>query len=174
MTLKQKALKFATAAHRSVNHKRKYTGEDYIVHPIEVASIVESVGGSEEMIAAALLHDTVEDTPTTLEDILREFGPKVRDLVENLTDVSKKEDGNRTVRKKLDLAHTATAHPDAKTIKLADLLSNTVSIVKHDPGFAWVYLREKKAMLEILKEGNKTLYDRATELLEKSLKELKK
>ena len=62
MELISKALKFSTAAHAAVGQKRKYTGEDYIVHPIAVSEIVAAFGGSKEMVAAALLHDTLEDT----------------------------------------------------------------------------------------------------------------
>ena len=139
---------FAARAHSAIKHKRKYTGDDYIVHPREVAAIVASVPHTPEMLAAALLHDTVEDTGVSIETIRAEFGPIVADLVADLTDISTPELGNRAVRKALDLTHTAHASPSAKTIKLADLLSNTVSIVAHDPGFARVYLKEKAALLK--------------------------
>ena len=82
MTLVEKALQFASEAHGSIGQKRKYTGEDYIVHPIEVMEIVKSVPHTQEMLAAALLHDTVEDTPATFEDIEREFGHEVCILVQ--------------------------------------------------------------------------------------------
>jgi (p)ppGpp synthase/HD superfamily hydrolase len=85
---------FAAAAHGAIGQKRKYTGEDYIVHPIAVAEIVRSVPHTEVMIAAALLHDVVEDTPVTLEE---RFGCEVRELVDWLTD--KPEKGNRKERK---------------------------------------------------------------------------
>ena len=86
-------------------------------------------------------------------------------LVRDLTDVSKPEDGNRAVRKEIDRQHTAQASPQAKTIKLADLISNTVSIVEHDPKFARIYLKEKALLLEVLTEGDPTLYAMATKLL---------
>jgi (p)ppGpp synthase/HD superfamily hydrolase len=165
---------FAAAAHGAIKHKRKYTGDDYIVHPREVAAIVATVPHTAEMLAAALLHDTVEDTGVTIETIRAEFGPIVADLVADLTDVSTPDLGNRAVRKSIDLAHTATASPSAKTIKLADLLSNTASIVEHDPGFARVYLKEKTALLKVLTEGDATLLARATDTLSKSLDKLVK
>ena len=65
------------------------------------------------------------------------------ELVDDLTDVSKPQDGNRATRKELDRQHTAKASPDAKTIKLADLISNSRSIMKDDPNFAKVYMKEK-------------------------------
>ena len=150
------ALCFAKEAHEG--QVRKYTGEPYIVHPIEVAQIVRSVTTNTQMIAAALLHDVVEDTYVTNEVILAFFGHTVAELVQMLTDVSKLEDGNRRVRKELDRQHIAAASPAAKTIKLADLISNTANIVKHDEHFAKVYMREKKALLEVLTEGDPQLY----------------
>lgn len=124
------------------------------------------------MLAAALLHDTVEDTRVTTADIAREFGVEVAELVAWLTDVSRKEDGNRAVRKGLYLEHIARAPVHAKTIKLADLISNIQSIVPHDPKFARVYLREKAAMLEVLKDGDSTLWERANQLLQDGLRTL--
>ena len=157
----KKALKFATDAHGSINHKRKYTGEDYIVHPIEVMTIVAAVPHTEEMLMAALLHDTVEDTPVTNEDIYAEFGAEVATLVGWLTDVSKPEDGKRVVRKGIDRQHTAEAPAEAQTVKLADLLSNTKSILEHDLNFAAVYVEEKAELLKVLTKGDATLLARA-------------
>ena len=163
---------FAARAHSAINHKRKYTGDDYIVHPREVAAIVATVPHTPEMLAAALLHDTVEDTGVTIETIRAEFGAVVAGLVADLTDVSTPGGGNRAIRKGIDLAHTAGASPSAKTIKLADLLSNTASIVAHDPGFARVYLKEKAAMLEVMTDGDATLLARAKAALATSLAKL--
>ena len=86
---------FANLAHKG--QKRKYTGEDYIVHPISVARLVEKHGGSLDQQAAALLHDVVEDTSHTLADINALFGHDIAELVRWLTDTSKPEDGNRAV-----------------------------------------------------------------------------
>ena len=90
-SLVERSKAFAIAAHRAIDHRRKYTGDPYDVHLSAVAELVESVGGTPEMIAAAWLHDTVEDTPTTISDIEREFGPRVAELVRALTDVSRLE-----------------------------------------------------------------------------------
>jgi len=148
-----------------INQKRKYTGEPYFVHLQEVASIIESIGGSNEQIAAAYLHDIVEDTPVTLEEIWVEFGSIITGLVEALTDVSKLSDGNRVIRKQIDLEHTAKASPEAKTIKLADIISNTSSIVEYDKDFAKVFLYETERILHVLIEGDSSLYKRASDLL---------
>lgn len=155
---------FAERCHRA--QVRKYTAEPYIVHPLEVASIVATVTDDENVIAAALLHDVVEDCGITFQQITRAFNKEVMQLVHEVTDVSRKEHGNRTVRKTLDREHIARASPNGKTIKLADLISNTHSIVRHDPDFAKVYLSEKRELLKVLKEGNRTLYYRASALVE--------
>ncbi len=157
----EKALVFATTAHAAVGQQRKYSGEPYIAHPIAVAEIVKSVPHTPEMIAAALLHDVVEDTLVTIEEIEAQFGAKVAELVGWLTDVSKPEDGNRAKRKAMDRDHTAKAPPEAKTIKLADLIDNTASIKARDPDFWRVYRREKAALLNVLQEGDKSLLERA-------------
>jgi len=149
---------FADHHHAVINQRRKYTGEPYIMHPAAVAKIVKSVPHTQEMVAAAWLHDTVEDTEATLVDINHYFGPDVTMLVEMLTDVSRPDDGNRAARKAIDLEHTSLASPEAQTIKLADLIDNSRSIVERDPGFAKIYLAEKAKLLEVLTEGDSTLY----------------
>ena len=163
MDLVTKAREFATQAH--VGQKRKYSGQPYIVHPIAVAELVATVTEDQEVIAAALLHDTVEDTPVTIDEIEARFGPRVASLVSDLTDVSRKEDGNRAARRAIDRAHTALASPDAKTIKLCDLIDNTRTIVRDDPGFARIYMAEKRLMLEVLKEGHAGLHERASRIV---------
>ncbi len=161
--LVDRALKFATIAH--ADQKRKYTGQPYIVHPIEVMKIVQSVEHDEAMLAAALLHDVVEDTDITIEVIADTFGEDVASLVDDLTDVSKPEDGNRKTRKALDRAHSAKASARAQTIKLADLISNSSDILENDPKFAKVYLAEKELLLEVLTEGNAILRKQAADFL---------
>jgi hypothetical protein len=159
--LAAKARRFATEAHARIDQRRKYTRQPYQVHLKSVAELVASVTADPEMIAAAWLHDTVEDTPATFGDLEREFGPDVTRLVADLTDVSKASDGNRAARKAIDRLHTAQASPRAKTVKLADLIDNCRDICRHDPAFARVYLGEATALLEILMEGEATLYQRA-------------
>jgi len=163
MNTVERAKVFATAAHAAVGQTRKYTGEPYVVHPIEVASLVESVGGTEAMVAAALLHDVLEDTGVTVDVLEEQFGSEVADLVLWLTDVSKPDDGNRSTRKALDRQHSAAAPAAAQTIKVADLISNTRSIVAHDPGFAKVYLEEKRLLLDVLTRADPTLLTMARE-----------
>jgi (p)ppGpp synthase/HD superfamily hydrolase len=157
MNTVERAKVFATAAHAAVGQTRKYTGEPYVVHPIEVACIVENAGGTEAMVAAALLHDVLEDTGVTFDLLVEQFGSEVAELVLWLTDVSKPEDGNRSTRKALDRQHSAAAPAAAQTVKVADLISNTRSIVAHDPGFAKTYLEEKRLLLDVLTKADPLL-----------------
>jgi (p)ppGpp synthase/HD superfamily hydrolase len=161
-----RAIAFCVASHCAVGQKRKYTGEDYYHHPLHVATLVDLYvpNATEEMLAAAVLHDVVEDTAVTIELVAKMFGSVVAAYVEQLTDVSKPEDGNRASRKAMDLIHTSRASPHAKTIKLADLISNTGSIVAHDPVFAVTYLEEKRKLLDVLTEGDPVLYQIARQL----------
>jgi (p)ppGpp synthase/HD superfamily hydrolase len=162
----ERARVFATAAHAAVGQTRKYTFEPYIVHPAEVASIVATVPHTEAMIAAAWLHDTVEDTGVTIEVIRAEFGAEVAELVGWLTDVSRPEHGNRAHRKALDRAHSAMAPAEAQTVKLADLIANTRSIVAHDKAFAKTYLEEKRLLLAVMTKGDPTLMMEARHFIE--------
>lgn len=165
----KEAYAFAADAHRT--QVRKYTGEPYINHPVAVAAIVEGVYKrfSEPVrnvaTASAYLHDVVEDCDVTLSQINDLFGPRVAENVFWLTDVSKPEDGNREFRKKLDRMHSSGGTRMAQTIKLADLIDNTESIVKHDPNFAKVYLREKALLLDVMGGGEWELRKRCRALL---------
>lgn len=162
MDIIEKARIFATAAHAAVGQLRKYTDEPYIVHPTEVAGIIDNLeGASAEMVAAAWLHDVVEDTHVTNEDITEEFGDVVGEYVGWLTDISRPEYGNREFRKKMDREYIAGAPAEAQTIKLADLISNCSSILENDAAFAKTYLEEKRLLLEVLTRGDKELYERA-------------
>ena len=146
----QPALTYATAAHAAVGQMRKYTDEPYIVHPVRVADIVDKFGGTDEMIMAAYLHDVVEDTGVSIEDILDMFGSVVAVIVDGLTDVSKPEDGNRVVRKAMDRRHSADATWAAQFVKCADIIDNASDIGDNDPSFNVVYCKEMVALLEVL------------------------
>ena len=164
MRLEIAAQAFATKHHAAIGQVRKYTGEPYITHPAAVVELVRSVPHTEVMLAAAWLHDTVEDTTATLTDIYEAFGKDVAQMVEMLTDISIPGLGNRAQRKAMDHEHTALASPEAKTVKLADLIDNTRSIVARDPKFARIYLQEKQLLLQVLREGDSTLWQVAFQL----------
>ncbi len=160
--LVERARAFATSAH--AGQLRKYTNEPYIVHPEEVAAIVTDAGLSYDAIAAAWLHDVVEDTPIEAAEITRWFGKRVGSYVDDLTDVPQSA-GNRATRKTIDRERIAVAGYEPQTIKAADLISNTATIVEHDPDFAKTYLREKRATLEILTRAHPDVLARAWETL---------
>ena len=115
------------------------------------------------MVAAAFLHDVVEDTGVTIELVRAEFGEEVADLVGWLTDISRPTDGNRETRKAIDRAHSAKAPAAAQTIKLADVIDNSATIEAHDPDFARVFRHEKRRLLEVMTAGDPTLMKRALE-----------
>jgi (p)ppGpp synthase/HD superfamily hydrolase len=163
------AAAFAIDAHGE--QKRKYTGEPYWRHPARVVDWLVSVGADgggpwpDEVLAAAWLHDVLEDTPVTNFQLQRQFGPKVAQLVAEVTNPSKLTDGKRAARKKLDREFLAQASPEAHSIKLADILDNTSSIVQYDPGFAKIYLAEIKQLLPVLSSGHPLLYIKANQVI---------
>jgi (p)ppGpp synthase/HD superfamily hydrolase len=159
------AERYASHEHGLINQKRKYTGEPYIVHPKRVAEIVKSVTTDKDIIAAAYLHDVVEDTPRTIEDIEYSFGKRVAQIVEMVTDVSKPEDGNRKTRKEIDRQHLAKADYAGQTVKLADMIDNAHDISKNDPNFAKVYMSEIKNILPLMTKGDKSLFKQLTEII---------
>ena len=170
--LVQHAERYATSAHRRIDQRRKYTDQPYDAHLRAVVEIVETVTGDPELLAAAWLHDTLEDTPATYDDVEREFGTEVADLVAELTDVSRASDGNRAVRKSIDRAHLARASSRAKTVKLADLIDNCRDIMSHDERFARTYVTEAAGLLEVLHDGDPTLFARAGKLVRRSAEQL--
>lgn len=170
--LVQKAIEFATAAHESIGQRRKYSDEPYIVHPLHVMDLLleHAVNAvTPEMLAAAALHDTLEDTPITMEQIQDEFGAQVADLVSDLTDVSVPSDGPRRVRKAIDLVHTAAASAQAHTIKCADIVSNAPSITEHNPGFARKWLAEAAAILAVCSDADPGVLAEAQRVVQECL-----
>jgi (p)ppGpp synthase/HD superfamily hydrolase len=158
---------FATAAHAAIGQTRKYSGDDYIVHPARVASIVTRHGGTDEMIAAAWLHDTVEDTDVSPDLILDMFGGKVADIVEGLTDISLATDGNRAKRKSIDCIHSANASTESQFVKCADIIDNSWDIADNDKSFAKVYKSEVFVLLHAMTKVKHTeIWDQAIQSVE--------
>jgi len=169
MDVVERAREFAVNAHSRINHRRKYTKEPYSVHLNAVAKLVAQVTDDPATIAAAWLHDVVEDTKATINDVEREFGKEIAALVSDLTDVSKPGDGNRAVRKRIDRDHLAGAAPKAQTVKLADLIHNSEDIAKNDPRFARIFLGEMADLLDVLTKGDRDLHRRARRVHERCL-----
>ncbi len=159
MTTYKQILDFATKAHEG--QKRKYTGDDYIVHPIEVGALVAKEGGSETMVYAALLHDVLEDTSVSHEE-LRVFlfrtlyfphAKQVLDMVVELTDVFTHEafpSVNRAKRKAIECTRLGGVSDGAKLVKRMDIAHNTIRITKYDAKFSKLYLKEKEELLKVL------------------------
>lgn len=167
--LVMRAEQFARFAHGRIHQKRKYSGEDYINHPARVVQIVKTVDHSQEMLAAAWLHDVVEDTGVAIESIKDEFGAEVAILVAMVTNVSRQKDGNRAIRKAIDSMHLSNANRDAKIIKLADIIDNCSNIAQEaDADFAKLYLEEKSHLLHVLQDGDDVLRYRARDVIQQN------
>ena len=153
---------FCVAAHCAVGQKRRYSGEPYWVHPFAVAESVRDKGVL--TVCAAYLHDTIEDTKVSYHDIALVFGLHVADIVLELTDC---EVGNRAERKAAAVERLRVASDEAKTVKVADLIDNTMSIVVDDPDFAVLYMAEKREMLKVLRcPMNEDLWLKANKIVE--------
>ena len=124
-SLLDKAIQFAVKAHSGVERRGK--GFPYIVHPMEAVAIVASITSDQEMLAAAMLHDVVEDTIYTEEDIRKEFGDRIARLVASETDIvidGKAESESWVERKQYAIDRLAKLDIDAKIVSLGDKLSN--------------------------------------------------
>lgn len=159
---------FATAAHGAIDQRRKYTNAPYITHPEAVAGLVETVEGHTiDMVCTAWLHDVLEDTKVDFQTLDSVFGRDIADMVHLLTDVGH-EYGNRAKRKAFDRDRIAAAPPTVQTVKVADLIDNTSTIVQFDPDFAKVYLREKRELLDALQDVDTLLWSTAHGILVKA------
>jgi (p)ppGpp synthase/HD superfamily hydrolase len=121
------------AAQRHVKQKRKGEAQEpYVNHLAEVAELVATAtqGRDENLVAAAVLHDTIEDTPTLPAELASVFNADIAELVAEVTDDKKL---GKAERKKLQVEHAATKSERAKLLKLADKTSNLRSLVKSPP-----------------------------------------
>lgn len=128
-----KACQFASRKH--TGQRRKNAAADpYINHPIEVANILFEAGVTDQnVLCAAILHDTLEDTDTTIEELSRIFGSKIADIVYECTDDRSLSKLNR---KKFQIEHALIISEEAKLVKLADKISNLQSL-QTDPPKKW-------------------------------------
>jgi (p)ppGpp synthase/HD superfamily hydrolase len=163
-TLAFDAMIFARQVHQ--DQRRKYTGAPYSDHLAEVAGIAMSAGWHDatihpdKLMAVCWLHDSVEDQGVLLQTILERFGSDVAYGVSMLSDM---ETGNRAQRKAASRIRLGAAPSWVQTIKCADLISNSSSIVQHDPKFALVYLEEKRLLLDVLTKADPRLRQLAME-----------
>jgi guanosine-3',5'-bis(diphosphate) 3'-pyrophosphohydrolase len=143
-------MNFAIRAHGK--QMRKFDGKPYVSHLLSVARRVADRTTDVDLVQAAILHDTLEDTPIQKNELTARFGKRVATLVEGLTDVytpAAYPDLNRKARKALEAQRVAAAGPEVHLIKACDLMDNAESIKKHDPKF-WekAFQGEMRNMLE--------------------------
>ena len=128
-SLLDKAIIYAVKAHSGVERRGK--GFPYIVHPMEAVEIVATMTPDQDLLAAAVLHDVVEDTPTTVEDLRAEFGDRVASLVAAESDIEidgMSDAESWHTRKQVAIDRLAAAPRDAKMVALGDKLSNMRTI----------------------------------------------
>jgi guanosine-3',5'-bis(diphosphate) 3'-pyrophosphohydrolase len=172
MDIVEKARIFAVAGHAAVGQMRRYSHESYSVHPQAVAELLRSLGCSVSLQAAGWLHDLVEDTALSIDLICAEFGSEIATLVEMATSISTAADGNRKVRKALDLKHKLQASEDGQTLILADAFCNVRDIVQSNPSFACIYIPEKYELAKALTSAHAGLRKMLFDQLEVAMKEL--
>ncbi len=129
--LLDRAIIFAVKAHAGTERRGK--GFPYIVHPMEAVEIVSTMTTDQELLAAAALHDTVEDTPVTVEQIRAEFGDRIANLVASESDTFEagvSEEDSWHSRKQAAIDRLAAASHDAKIVALGDKLSNMRAIAR--------------------------------------------
>lgn len=180
----QQAVLFEFVKRKHGDQKRKYTGEPYYNHLMEVAEIA-SVSPGVLTTEIAFCHDLFEDTPCTVNELyaaLAQMAYADEDIdyivegAQALTDKYTSQNYpalNRAQRKNLEAIRLSTIPPHFQTIKYADLISNTSSIVDRDPGFGVVYLDEKEAILQRMTGGYRQLYWRAISVWYTSNEKLK-
>ena len=130
-SLLDRAIMFAVRAHAGTERRGK--GFPYIIHPMEAMSISATMTSDQELLAAAALHDVVEDTPYTEEDIRAEFGDRIASLVAAESDTFQEgvsEEDSWHSRKRAAIERLAKASLDAKTVALGDKLSNMRAIAR--------------------------------------------
>jgi (p)ppGpp synthase/HD superfamily hydrolase len=152
------AARLAERAHRD---QKRRDGSPYIVHPMRVAGMVTlwvakqplPMPMHENMIAAAWLHDVLEDTKLTDGDVHAALGGSVTDLVVELTNASKGSKEPRAVRKSMDRAKIAQASPEAKLIKMFDRIDNLKDLPEGDD-FGAKYAHESLLLLDVVKDAD--------------------
>jgi guanosine-3',5'-bis(diphosphate) 3'-pyrophosphohydrolase len=126
-----RALSFAAEKHRDQRRKDDH-GSPYINHPIALARVLCDEGGVTEtdVLCAALLHDTLEDTEATPQEVETHFGPAIRRIVMEVTD---NKELPKAERKHLQIVHAAGASRSAKLVKLADKICNLRDVARNPP-----------------------------------------
>lgn len=148
-SMRYKALDFAVRKH--AGQFRRSTKVPYVTHCIEVARKVEPVLGSTDTFCIALLHDTLEDTDTSYDEIVTEFNLLVADGVRWLTNYKADQFRNRTERKRADASRLAKSPWEVQTIKCADMLHNLSDMRETDAEFLPRYTSDCEMILSHLR-----------------------
>ena len=171
MSIILEAARFAELRHRGVF--RKYTGDPYIVHPARVASVISYLPCSTEVIvAAAWLHDILEDTDVSTDYFAEVHGARITELVLEVTNPSKKYPNlPRKQRKAMDLEHIRAASKAGKIIKMVDRIDNLLDYpVDNEEARKFVqdlYYKESVAVYHATKDADEYLAERFFETLDK-------
>ena len=162
---------------------RKYTPEPFIAHPVRVMETCKKYTKDPCILAAALLHDVLEDTDCKkdelnhfLEAVMgREKAERTTALVVELTDIFTKKNFphlNRRKRKAREVQRLQQISAASQTVKYADIIDNCNEIVDHDPEFARTFLSECKDLLQKINKGNPELYRKAIDMVHSRIAEL--
>ena len=151
---------------------RRYTGILYYTHVIEITAILDkaNVDLTSDDLAGIALHDVVEDTDVGIDEIRLKFGEGVSSIVEQMTDKTQELAGevNRAKRKEMERVRYANeVEPKVQTFKLADILTNVLSVIVHDPKFAKTYVPECYELAKVLTEADKGLRSEVISAIEK-------
>lgn len=161
------AIIFAAEAH--AGQVRKYTGEPYVLHPIEVAEILRRHDRPASEIVGGVLHDVVEDTNRTLKQVKFHFGTVVGDLVNGVTNVAEDKSVPRVDRFWQNVAHLAEQSEGSHNIKCADIISNLKNFPRNDETKLVSYSVEKVIVLDHLYLADSNLIFEAKEIISKGL-----
>lgn len=183
MDILKQVEEFARQAHG--DQQRKYEPGPYYIHLIRVKDLCSEYTKDPNLLSAALLHDVLEDTPVTREEVENFLNNLVGEknatittkLVVELTDVYIKKNfpqWNRRKRKAKEAERLGAASPEAQTIKYADIIDNSLSIQNAQDNFGRVYLFEAKAILAAMNKGNRELHARALETVSGLLEAMEK
>lgn len=158
MSLILRAARFARAAHE--HQRRKWSEDAYVLHPGRVASRVSLLDGvSEDMVAAAWLHDVLEDTNALPSDLISVFGDKITKMVIALTNKSMGSKLLRAERKKIDREHLAMQSPEVKKIKMLDRIDNLRDIAGATDKFKYLYANESFLLVGAVGDADEVLKD---------------
>lgn len=142
---------YTKAAHDACGQVRKLSGEPYWVHPIGVADIVARYTDDIATIQGALLHDVIEDTKITRDQLVDVFGQEVGDIVQGCSDPQQKDPNMpRSVRKRINREHAAQQNSKVQNIKVADSIYNLLDMEGMDRESCIQYLKEKEQMIDMM------------------------